>query len=101
MKIITIIFLWNFFLFSLCLSNTNNDSLINNNQNILDDTTKILYGTEKKINVSDTINYNQTDNLNRNKLIIVIICGVSVVLIIIGLFYAKKSLDSHSSTNIM
>jgi len=100
MKIKTIIFLWNFFLFSLCFSNTNNDSLINNNQNILDDTTKILYETENKINVSDTINYNQTDNLDRNKLII-IICGVSVVLIIIGLFYAKKSLYSHLSINIM
>jgi hypothetical protein len=109
MKIKTIILLWCFLLFSLCYSNENRE--INGNQNnnksnqIINQNNKDIITINQKENVNqvkaiDTMAFEPDKNANHNKIVIGILCGVAAVLLVIGLIYAKKSLDKSFDWNI-
>ena len=110
MKSITIIFLWWFFLFSLCYSNENdkmleNGSSTDTNQIITkqDNTNKEIIQKENGFQHDsiDTMAYKQPRNRHQSIIIVGVIFGTLVTLVVIGLLIIKQSFDNMKPIDIM
>jgi glycosylphosphatidylinositol transamidase (GPIT) subunit GPI8 len=97
-------------MFSLCYSNENEE--INKNQinyksnqiNIQKNTYNKTINQNENVNqikAIDTMAYEPDKNANHNKIVIGILCGVAAILLVVGLIYAKQSLDKGFNWNIM